>query len=318
MTKLYEPISKESIFDEINGICSTTYESYSHKKKVAHVNEALDAYWFLVSESAPQGTADDTSNTSAPIETQSLVAGTNNYKVATFTNEVLNILRVSVLDADADEYDLIYEDFEDVQDFAERYSTDTDKRGTPTHWTKLGDFIYITPCPDYAEANGLRCYANRELSKFSYVTFTTTFASDLFTTSAVHGLSAKDGLIFVTDTTIPSGITADTVVYYVIASGLTTDDFKVSTTISGSTITLADNGTGNHKYVKVSGEPGIPVIHHSYLARYAADKFMDAEHPKFAKNRADLAQDRLDIQDYWQSRGRMGRTIIETNRRLFK
>jgi len=316
--KLYEPISQESIFDEINGICGTTNQSYTNKKKVTRVNSALDKYWFLAAQSAPQGTFDDTGNTSIPVETQNLVDGTNAYKMTAFTNEVLQILRVSVLDADAEEQDLIYEDFEDIPNFTEKYSTDSDDRGDPLNWTKVGDYIYISPCPNYAETDGLRCYANRELSKFPYVTFTTTFATDLFTTSAAHGLVADDGLVFVTDTTIPGGLTADTTVYYVIASGLTTDDFKVSTTLGGSTITLSSDGTGNHKFVKVSGEPGIPVIHHDYLAQYASYKFMDADHPKFAKTRELLAIYEQEIEEYWQSMIKSGKTVIETNKRVYK
>ena len=316
--KLYEPISQESIFDEINEICNTTAQTYTNKKKVARVNEALDKYWFIASESAPQGTFDDTGNSAGPVETPDLVAGTNAYKLGSLTNNVLQITKVSVLDADGEEQDLVYEDFDDIRDFKETYSTDSEDRGDPVRWTKFGDFIYLSPCPNYAETDGLRLYVSRELVKFDYTSFTTTFATDLFTTTAVHGLSADDGLVFVTDTTIPGGLTADTVVYYVIASGLTTDDFKVSTVIGGSTITLSSDGTGNHKFVKVTGEPGIPVIHHDYLAQYASYKYMDAKHPKFAKTRELIAIYEREIQDYWQSAVRVGKTIIETSSRIYK
>ena len=316
--KLYEPISQESIFDEINDICGTTDQSYTNKQKVARVNEALDKYFFLAVQSAPQGTFDDTGNTSIPVETPDLVDGTNAYKLSSITNNILQILRVSVIDSNGEENDLIYEDFEDIKDFTERYSTDSEDRGDPEYWTKVGDYVYIYPCPNYAETSGLRLYVSRELNKFPYVTFTTTFATDLFTTIAAHGLVADDGLVFVTDTTIPGGLTADTTVYYVIASGLTLDDFKVSTTLGGSTITLSSDGTGNQKYVKVSGEPGIPVIHHDYLAQYASYKFMDADHPKFAKIRELLAIYEQEIEEYWQSMIKPGKTIIETNKRVYK
>ena len=317
--KLYEPIAQESIFDDINGICGTTAAIYTNKKKVSNVNEAMDKYWFLAAESSPQGTLDDTSETAAPIETQSLADGTNAYKLSAFssTKEMLQILRVTVIDTNDEEQDLRYVDFEDIPNFAERYSTDSEDRGDPITWTKLGDFIYIEPCPNYAKTDGLRLYTNRELSKFSYVTYTTTFASDLFNATA-HGLSANDGLVFVTDTTAPSGVTADTTVYYVIASGLTADAFKVSTTLGGSTITLTDDGSGNQKFVKVSGEPGIPVIHHDYLAQYASYKFMDSKHPKFAKVREMMAIQEREIQDYWQSAVRGGKTVIETAKRHYQ
>jgi hypothetical protein len=36
--------------------------------------------------------------------------------------------------------------------------------GTPTHYCKLGDFIYLRPKPDYNETNGLKLYINRPAS----------------------------------------------------------------------------------------------------------------------------------------------------------
>ena len=68
--KLYEPISEESIINEVDSLCNTTKNSYTLKKKIARANEALDQYWFMAAKAAPQGTLDDTSNTSAPIEKQ--------------------------------------------------------------------------------------------------------------------------------------------------------------------------------------------------------------------------------------------------------
>lgn len=312
--KLYEPITKESIIDEVDRICSTTANSYKIKDKIARVNESLDQYWFLAAEAAPQGTLDDTSKTSAPIETQNLVSGTNAYKISSFTNKVLQILRVSVLNDAGDEEDLIYQDFEDVNEFLEEYSTDADDQGQPEYWTKIGDYIYIAPTPNYSETSGLRCYVNRELSKFTYTSFTTTHATETINATA-HGLSNGDAVLLVSEGTLPAGYSEDTV-YYVV--GKTDDTFQVSTTIGGSAVAITGDGTGNHKFIKVSGEPGIHAIHHPYLSRYAAYKYMKDDHPNFAKTREDLAMDKRDIQDYWQSVVRPGKTIIETNRRAFK
>jgi len=285
---------------------------------VARLNDALDRYWFLAVSSANKGGFDDSGYSTLPVETQSLVAGTNAYKMTSFTNEVLQILRLSILDDDGIEYDLIHEEFDDIVDFNETYSTDSADRGKPQYWTKKGDYIYLYPCPDYSETNGLRAYVNRKMSKFVWTTFTTTFASDLIN-STTHGLTTDDGIITETDNSdLPSGITADTVVYYVIASGLTADVFKVSTTIGGSTITIADDGTGNHKYTEVTKEPGIPSIHHLYLAKRAALAFMNPKHPNFAKINAEIQQFEQDIMDYWRTMESENKTIINTNRRAFK
>lgn len=318
--KYFEPISENSIIDAVNRICGTTNESFPNKEKLAHISDALDMYFYLAAESAPQGSFDDTGNASAPIEKQDLVAGTNAYQVSDFTNKVLSLVRVSILNEDGKELELFYEDFDDTFEFDQLYSTDADQRGTPTYWTKLGDFIYLRPCPDYAETDGLRAYVARELVKPSFVTCTITEATPGVVTATAHGLSDGDAILLFTDGTLPTNLTKDTTIYYV--SGKTADTFKLSTTPSDVGTTEVDTSgsveSGTHKFVKVSGEPGIPVIHHDYLARYTADKFMDTQHPKFQKNRADLVQDKIDIQDYWQAMNKMSKTIIETKRRRFK
>ena len=312
--RFFDGNTKGTIKDEINNICNTTDSVYSLRRKIGDVDNALDMYFHYASESAPQFTFDDTGNTSAPVETQSLVAGTNAYKISSFTSNVLNILRVSILTDAAEECDLTYEPFESITNFVERYSTDSADRGQPAYWTKFGDYIYISPCPNYAETNGLRCYMNRELAKFTYTTFTTTNASNQIDATA-HGLSNGDTVILTTNNTLPNGYSTDTV-YYVITSA--TDSFQVATAGGGSAVTIADDGTGTHKFVQLNITPGIPLIHHPFLARHAAYQFLDAKHPKVAKLREQLAMDKRDIQDYWQSRNRQTKTIIKTKKRLYK
>lgn len=60
--------------------------------------------------------------------------------------------------------------------------------------------------------------------------------TDLFTATG-HGYAAGDAVVF-SDLTGGTGITAGTT-YYVIAAGLTADDFKVSATRGGSTIAVS-------------------------------------------------------------------------------
>src|SRR3990167_5337975 len=115
--QLSEAIYDGGLIEEMTRITTATIAVYTNKARVANLNSALDKYWFLAAEAAPQGTLDDTNRTGAPIETQNLVSGTNAYKVTDFTNEVLQILRVSVLTDDAIEYDLIYQPFESIRDF---------------------------------------------------------------------------------------------------------------------------------------------------------------------------------------------------------
>jgi hypothetical protein len=59
-----------------------------------------------------------------------------------------------------------------------------------------------------------------------------------------HGLVANDKVVFTgTYTELPCGLELNTI-YYVIASGLTTDAFKVSATLGGSELALSGTATG--------------------------------------------------------------------------
>jgi len=314
--KFFDAITKNTIRDEINRICGTTDVVYALRDKIARVNQGLDRYWYLASQSAPRGSFDDVNHASVPVETQSLVAGTNAYKVGTFTKEVLEILKVSILDADAVEMDLKREEFEDLDDFVELYNTDTANRGDPLYWTKMGDYIYIRPCPDYAETNGLRCYVNREMSKLAYVTYTATNATEILNATA-HGLSDGNTVILSTAGVMPSGWTADTTVYYVRDKA--TDTFKIATTEGGTAVTISDDGTGTQKFVHISKTPGIPVIHHDYLARHASLPFLIEKKLPHAGNIAQqIFGDERDIIDYWANRDKELKTIITTKKRAFK
>ena len=61
--------------------------------------------------------------------------------------------------------------------------------------------------------------------------------------SETHGFVADDRVVFevVEGLTVPAGLTAGTI-YYVIATGLTTDAFRVSATSGGAAIDITGNG----------------------------------------------------------------------------
>lgn len=296
-----DPISETGLSQEITRITGAGPTVYSNKARIARLNAAIDRYWSVATETANEGTIDDTGRTGLPVETQSLVSGTNNYKISSFTNEVLQLLKVSVLDDDAEEHDLVREEFSDLDDFTQLYTTST--TGTPTNWTKMGDYIYLRPCPDYSETNGLRAYVNREITKYDYTSFTVTQATPAVFTATGHGLSANDAIILETDGTLLTGLTADTVVYYVISAGLTENAFEVSTTIGGSAVNTTSTQSGNHKYIKVSKEPGIPVIHHTYLARQASLPYLVEKMLPHKNDINTLIQvDEVGIKKYWAQR----------------
>lgn len=82
--------------------------------------------------------------------------------------------------------------------------------------------------------------------------FTALASSDVITAYA-HGLTTNDTVEFETaeGTALPTGITAGTI-YYVIATGLTTDVFEVSATLGGGALNITANGQGIVR--KVSGK----------------------------------------------------------------
>lgn len=58
-----------------------------------------------------------------------------------------------------------------------------------------------------------------------------------------HGLTAGDKVVFTGGTTTPCGFTVNTI-YYVISAGLTADEFQVSATSGGASISVTGTATG--------------------------------------------------------------------------
>lgn len=94
--------------------------------------------------------------------------------------------------------------------------------------------------------------------------FTADATSDLITSPA-HGRSAGDKVIFeaLEGLSLPTGITEGTT-YFVIATGLTTDAFKISTTLGGSAVDITVSGAGMFFFstpIVVTSAPAVtPII----------------------------------------------------------
>ena len=83
-----------------------------------------------------------------------------------------------------------------------------------------------------------RATENRKtLTSISIATGTPTFLCNC------HGFSAGDKVVFTGGTTVPCGLTINAV-YYVIATGLTTDAFQVSATSGGASIAVSGDALG--------------------------------------------------------------------------
>jgi hypothetical protein len=99
-----------------------------------------------------------------------------------------------------------------------------------------------------------------QFSKYKFKTFTVTVADPAVFTSAEHELYEGDQIILSTTGALPTGLTANTVVYYVIRNGLAANTFQLSlydnsqSTPSDTRIPITTTGTqsGTHSYFKVN------------------------------------------------------------------
>lgn len=280
--------------------CGTNSSEFPYIDKVAYLNNALDRYFKLGLGFG----IDDTGRSASPIDFSNLISsGTNYFKISSFGEKISKILKVSY-HASTDyvdsvvlaSKDLIEEKIENLTDsFHTLYLASS--TGTPTHFTRLGDFIYVRPNPtsDYY----LGIIFERGSYKFALKQFTVTVASPGLFSCTAHGLVANDKVILTTEGILPTGITTRSI-YYVVSGGLTADAFEVSATLGGTAINTSGTQSGNHSFIKINQEPGIPEIYHDYLWHYASLQYCI---DKGLNQKEDLKQlvykDEMEITDYF-------------------
>jgi len=304
--QLLDPIYDGGLAEMMNRICGTTSAVYSNKAKVVDINAAIDKYFVLGNYQF-----EDSNQSDVPIQSIALVDGISRYALGDLTSELLNFLRVEITDDDDTEKVIYPNKLSNVSGAYDKYYSDD---GIPSEYFKIGKYIDLKPAPNYDKTAGLKIYFDRPASKYTFVTCTATVATDKINAVA-HGLSNGDAVIFETDGTIIGGLTADTVVYYVINKA--DDTFEVSTIIGGTKVTITDaQATSNHKFLKVSRTPGIPTIHHDYLARKASLNFMKEDHPNINKTLSQVARDENDIKQFFGRRNKdewKGMTMKKNN-----
>ena len=304
--KLYDPITKDSIVHEVFRICGANANTYTIRDIIARVNSALDRFCHLAFQVDGRWSFDDINESSAPIDTQNIVSGTNEYKFSDFTEKIINLIKLTVLDGDAVEQSLTVESMDSLsQPFTELY--DSSNTGTPTHYLKYGDFIYLRPYPDYSEANGLRAYFNRPASKFDFNTIA--ISGDAFTAVA-NGLSVNDTVMLETDGALPTGISVDTVYY--VKTIVSADVFNIAATKGGTKITTTNSASGIHYFTETSQVPGIAEIYQPYLARHASLPYLiEKSLPQVGAIASQIQLDELAIKDYFANRDKDVRNIIK-------
>lgn len=309
----------DGIVETLNRLCAATVNTYSFKAKMADFNDSLDWYCGLAFKAGLNWEFDDINQTSPPIDTQNLVSGTNRYKVGTFTEKILDLIRLEVLNSAGKGVFLTPETFDTLgspttgnasgvisgvsgQTFQELYLNAP--AGTPTNYIKFGDFIYLRPNPNYNYTAGLKAYFNRTALKFSFVTFTVTSASPAVFSSTAHGLVAGDTVVLNTTNALYTGLSGD-IQYYVISAGLTADAFELSASLGGAAINTSGSQSGTHSYLKTSVSPGIPATHHIALVRKTALTFLNYTNSfKLGQLPQQVQLDERAITDYFAKRGK--------------
>ncbi len=108
-------------------------------------------------------------------------------------------------------------------------------RTAPTNWL-LGDGTAVSRAT-YSDLFGVIVP--------SIGTFTVTLATPAVFTLNSHGFVSGDQVYFTTTGALPTGLSANTI-YYVIATGLTTNAFEVSATRGGAAINTSVSQSGVH------------------------------------------------------------------------
>jgi len=160
--------SNQDVVSEVLLMCKATIATYPLNDLTRRFNAALDEYFDLAFDSAGVWPFDDVNQSSAAIATQALTSGTNAYKISSFSGSVTNILGLTILDSDGNVRQMTPEDF-DPNTFEQSYTTDD--TGTPSYYTKFGDYIRVRVTPNYTNASGLRAYVERNPL---YMTFSDT------------------------------------------------------------------------------------------------------------------------------------------------
>ena len=107
---------------------------------------------------------------------------------------------------------------------------------------------------------------------------TISIASPGEVTCTSHGFQIGDVIRFITNGTLPSGLTANSN-YFVITAGLTTNTFRISSLPGGTAINTSGTQTGTHTVSRVQGRAGdttfpVVAVPDQSISRVTGSKFM--------------------------------------------
>lgn len=136
------------------------------------MNLGIDSLMLLLFGEGAGGTwqLDDSNHTDYPIITTDLVASQRDYAFTTDENGnvILDIYKVQVMGQDNIYRDLIPVDQQGFdRNLPSTFTDGQNATGTPTHYDKTGNGIFLDLIPSYSKTNGLRIFINREASYYT-------------------------------------------------------------------------------------------------------------------------------------------------------
>lgn len=143
---------------EMNDICDSDDNSFPLTTKARRTNFALSRFFTLAFKADGRFSWDDVNHGSAPIETLALVNGQQRYDLTNFSTEILNILRVEILDAQGLGLPMNRLNRGNVPGALSEYKK---LAGIPDEYDLLGNYMDLYCPPNYDMADGLKLYVNR-------------------------------------------------------------------------------------------------------------------------------------------------------------
>lgn len=147
------------IWSEINTIVSSLTDSdttsFPTATRLIYANSAQADIAGTIIGADGRWQWDDTNYTSLPIGTTDVTSGTQDYE---FDDSFLRIERVEIQDDNGDWHKLEPIDKADISVAVDEYQS---TNGTPTHYDKIGDSVFLYPTPDFSVTDGLKVHFQR-------------------------------------------------------------------------------------------------------------------------------------------------------------
>lgn len=160
-------INFTQITELIDRNCKSNSASYTLVDKTADINLALDYVYATIFNCGGTWQFDDSNHTDYPIITTDLVANQRDYSFVADEqgNLTLDIYKVLVKDANGIYQEVIPVDVQSDKNMS-GFFDGQNLTGTPTHYDKTANGIFLNKIPSYNSVGGLKIYINREGSYF--------------------------------------------------------------------------------------------------------------------------------------------------------